>query len=303
LIELLVIFLNNLLPVFLSSGAGYLLARLLNVSPRALSRVIFYIFSPCLIFTLLTQSELSDGDILRVGLYATAVILGIGVLTFVGGKIIGLERRTLAGVLLASMFMNAGNFGMPVVLFAFGENALSYASLFFVANAILSYTVGVMTASMGSASLPQAFFNLFKIPFIYALALALFFMRTGLQVPLPLERTANLLGDASIPAMLVLLGMQLGAANFSGQALPLAFATSMRLLVSPLLALALGPVFGLVGAARQAVTLESAMPTAVLTTVLATEYDAHPTLVTAVVFVSTLLCPITLTPLLAYLGA
>ena len=301
--ELLIIFLNNLLPVLLASSAGFLLARLLHVSPSALSRVIFYIFSPCLIFTLLTQSELSDGDILRVGLFTATVILLLGAVAFLAGKIARLERRTLAGMVLASMFMNAGNFGLPVVLFAFGEHALSYASLFFVANAILSYTVGVMTASMGSANIPQAFTNLFKIPFIYALALALFFMRTDWQVPIPLERTAELLGDASIPAMLVLLGMQLESANLSGQAVPLTLATGIRLLVSPLLALALGPVFGLVGAARQAVTLEASMPTAVLTTVLATEYDAQPTLVTAVVFVSTLLSPLTLTPLLAFLGA
>ncbi|MBN1146955.1 MAG: AEC family transporter [Anaerolineales bacterium] len=300
---LLVIFLNNLLPVILACGAGYLLARLLDVSPQALSRVIFYIFGPCLIFTLLIQSELSDGDILRVGLFTTVVVALVGALAFLGGKIANFERRTLAGLLLASMFMNAGNFGMPIALFAFGENALSYASLFFVANAILVYTVGVMVASMGSASLSQAFINLFKVPFIYALALALVFMHTGWRVPLPLERTVELLGDASIPAMLVLLGMQLASANLSGQAAPIFLATGMRLLISPLLALALGPVFGLVGAARQAVTLEAAMPTAVLTTVLATEYDTHPTLVTSTVFVSTLLSPLTLTPLMAFLGA
>jgi len=77
----------------------------------------------------------------------------------------------------------------------------------------------------------------------------------------------------------------------------------MRLLVSPLLALALGLIIGLSGPVRQAATLEAAMPTAVLTTVLATEYNARPTFVTAAVFVTTLLSPLTITPLLAYLGA
>jgi predicted permease len=301
--ELLVIFLNNLLPIFLAAGAGYFISKQLNVSPRPLSQVIFYIFSPCLIFTLLTQSKLSDGDILRTGLFATTVILLVGGLALLAGKIARLDRSTLAAVVLTSMIMNSGNFGLPVVLFAFGETALGYASLFFVANAILSYTVGVMTASMSSVNLGQAFTNLFKIPFIYALALALVFMRTGIQVPMFLERTVTLLGDASIPAMLVLLGMQLKSANLSGQAAPMTITVGMRLLVSPLLALALGLLIGLSGPAHQAVTLEAAMPTAVLTTVLATEYDARPTFVTAAVFVTTLLSPLTITPLLAYLGA
>jgi predicted permease len=301
--ELLVIFLNNLLPIFLAAGAGYLISQKLNVSPRPLSQVIFYIFSPCLIFTLLTKSELSDGDILLTGLFAASVIILVGGLAFLAGKIAHLERSTLAAVVLTSMIMNSGNFGLPVVLFAFGETALGYASLFFVTNAILSYTLGVMTASMSSANLGQAFTNLFKIPFIYALGLALMFMRTGWQVPMFLERTTTLLGDASIPAMLVLLGMQLKSANLSGQVAPMTITVGMRLLVSPLIALALGLIIGLSGPARQAVTLEAAMPTAVLTTVLATEYNARPTFVTAAVFVTTLLSPLTITPLLAYLGA
>jgi predicted permease len=192
---------------------------------------------------------------------------------------------------------------MSVVLFAFGELALSFAGLFFVASAVLAYTVGIVIASLGSASIPQAVINLFKVPMIYALLLAVLFMRTGWQVPLPLERTTTLLGNAAIPAMLVLLGMRLTTASWSNKAAPLAIAGTMRLLVSPTLALLLAPVFGIAAVARQAVVLEAAMPTAVLTTVLATEYDANPSFVSAAVFLSTLLSPISLTPLLAYLGA
>jgi predicted permease len=265
--------------------------------------VIFYIFSPCLIFSILTQSELSDGDILRVVLFAWSSTLLVGGLTLLVGKFFKLERRILAGVLLTSMFMNAGNYGLSLVFFAFGEVALSYAGLYFVAVAILAYTVGVVIASMGTASLPQALINLFKIPTIYALLLALVFMRTGWQVPLPLKRTTEILGDATIPAMLVLLGMQLQAASWTKSIQPIAIAGTMRLLISPLLTLLLAPTFGLVGLARQAIVTETAMPTAVLTTVLATEYESEPSMVTATVFVTTLLSPLTLTPLLAYLGA
>jgi hypothetical protein len=128
-------------------------------------------------------------------------------------------------------------------------------------------------------------------------------MRTGWQVPLPLERTTTLLGDASIPAMLVLLGMQLCKAEWAGRQLPIGLASGMRLLVSPILALLLAPFFGISGTARQAATLEAAMPAAVLNTVLATEYNAAPSLVTSIVFVTTILSPLTLTPLLAFLGA
>jgi hypothetical protein len=103
--------------------------------------------------------------------------------------------------------------------------------------------------------------------------------------------------------MLVLLGLQLQTAVWSNHSLPMTLAGGMRLLVSPLLAFLLIPLFGLVGPARQALILEAAMPTAVLTTVLATEFNAEPSFVSATVLVTTLLTPLTLTPLLALLGA
>ncbi len=300
--DLLTIFSNNLLPVFLAAGAGYILAKITNLSPRPLSQVIFYIFSPCLIYTLLTDSDLSNGDILRMALFAVATIASVGALTFLVGKAFKLERRILAGTVLGSMIMNSGNYGLPVILFAFGDEALKYASLFFAANSMTAYTLGVLVASMGKASFPTAVKSLAKVPGVYALILALVMMRTGWQTPLPLARTVNLLGDASIPAMLVLLGMQLKNANLAGKGRPLALATTMRLVGGPILGIILAPIFGLSGAARQAGVTESAMPTAVLTTVLAMEYDATPSLVTTIVFTTTILSPLTITPLLAILG-
>jgi predicted permease len=72
--------------------------------------------------------------------------------------------------------------------------------------------------------------------------------------------------------------------------------------MGPFIALWLSLQFGLQGAARQGNVIEASMPTAVTTTVLATEYKLDSPLVTAVVFVSTLLSPFTVTPLLVYLG-
>ena len=116
--------------------------------------------------------------------------------------------------------MNAGNYGLPVVLFAFGQNALGYASLFFVINAGLTYTLGTLIASMSTMSFGKALVNLIKLPLIYAMLLAVLFIYTGWKIPLPLERATKLLGDASIPSMLVLLGLQLKTANILGKIKP-----------------------------------------------------------------------------------
>jgi predicted permease len=301
--QLTALFLDNLLPIFLAAGAGYFLSRFSNLNPRSLSQVIFYIFSPCLLYKLLTNSQLSNGDIIKTMLFASLIILSVGAITWIVVSLVKLPRRMQAAVLLSTMFMNSGNFGLPVILFAFGEAGLSFASLFFVTNLIFNYTFGVVIASMGTAPLKQSLLNLLKIPAIYAVILAFFSLRTGWELPLPVNRTVNLLGDASIPGMLVLLGMQLQSVDWRGNLLPLALTSSLRLLAAPAIAILAAPLFNLSGAAYQSGVLQSAMPTAVLCTVLATEYDAEPKFVTAAVITTTLLSPLVLTPLLAFLGA
>jgi predicted permease len=301
--NLLSLFANNLLPILLVAGTGYLAGRWLNVEARSISRVVFYIFSPCLIFDLLTTSQLSNGDILRMVGFAATAILAVGALTWLLGRLFRLERTMLAAVLICTITINAGNYGMSLNLFAFGEQALAYASLFFVTSAIITYTVGVLIASMGKSSLGSALKGLTKIPTVYAVVLALLFITMGWELPLPLSRSVSLLSDASIPGMLVVLGLQLQN-NHRTQNLPaLTLANGMRLLGGPLVGFILAGFLGLQGMAFNAGVLQSSMPTAVLSTILATEYDVQPAFVTTAVFTSTLLSPFTLTPLLMFLGA
>lgn len=300
--DLLQLFTNNLLPVLLAVGAGFLAARFLNIDPRSLSRVTFYIFSPCLLFILLTSSELSNGDIVKMSAFTVVVLMLVGLIAWLIGKGLRFERPILAGVVITTMLVNAGNFGLAIVLFGFGEKALAYASVFFVVDAILVYTVGVVIASMGKESVGQSLKNLVKVPAIYAMVLALIFVYAGWKLPLPVERATRLLGEASIPTMLVLLGMQLRSVRLAGNIVPLVVASSVRLIVSPVLAIGLSMLFQIQGSFQQAGVMQAAMPAAVLTTVLATEYDVVPEFVTSVVFITTLLSIITITPLMAFLG-
>jgi predicted permease len=301
--SLLVLFQNNILPIFLAAGTGYLAGKYLKVEPRSLSRVIFYILSPCLIFDLLTTSQLNNASILQMTGFTAVTMLAVGLLTWTAGTLFRMPRRLLVAVILTATFSNAGNFGLSLNQFAFGEAALAYASLYFVTSIILIYTVGVFIASLGSSSIGHALLGVFKIPVVYAVALALLFNGLGVKMPLPLNRTVTLLSNAAVPLMLVLMGAQLQRSTWSNRVWALSLSNIMRLLVAPALAVVLSLIFGLQGAARQAGIAESGTPTAVLITVLATEYDVEPSFVTTVVFLSTLLCPFTLTPLLAYLGA
>ncbi|MFU8773425.1 MAG: AEC family transporter [Anaerolineales bacterium] len=301
--NLALLFSNNILPIFLAAGTGFLAAKYLKVNARSISKVAFFIFSPCLIFTLITTSQLGDYEVLRMASYALVNILVIGAVAWVIGRLIRLERRLLIALLLSTMFVNAGNYGLSLNLFAFGEPGLAHASIYFVISAILMYTLGVVIASLGKFSLKDALVGLLKIPIVYAVILGMLFTRFEWQLPLPFDRTVTILGNAAIPVLMVLMGIQLAKAKWNGEKLAMAVTNSVRLVAAPLLAILLSTPFGLHGVARQAGILEASMPTAVISIILATEYDVEPGFVTMAVVTTTLLSPLTLTPLLAYLGA
>ena len=171
--ELLTLFANNILPIFLAAGTGYLLSRFLKVNPRTVSQVGFYIFTPCLVYKLLTTSQLSGNEVLHMTVFTIASTLVVGALTWVFGRFFKLDRRLLVAVLLAAMFSNAGNYGLSLNLFAFGETAVAYASVYFVVSIVLTYTIGVVLASLGRSGLKEALLGMFKVPALYTAILAL----------------------------------------------------------------------------------------------------------------------------------
>ncbi len=300
--DLLTTFANNLLPILLIGGAGFALGKSLPIDSRSLGRVVFYVFSPLLVFDLLLHTELNSIQMVTTMGYAFMVSLVIGLLALASGKLMGLERPVLMAVILTASFGNTGNYGLPLVLFAFGQEALAFATLFFVMNSILANTAGVLIASLGHMDLKAAFLGLFKVPTVYAVILAAVLNRFQLTLPLPLVRTIDLASNGSIPAMIVLLGLELSRVQWSHSVKAIGLSAALRLLAGPAVGFVLAILFGLQGPARQANIIEASMPAAVTSTVLATEYGLETSLVTAMVFVGTILSPLTLTPLLVYLG-
>jgi hypothetical protein len=302
LTSLIQIFLNNLLPILLISGAGFALGKYQVIDPKSLGRVLFYFLSPILIFNLLTESELSLQGILRMVGYSAVVMTAVALLGLVAGLALRLDRVTLTAVVLTCLVSNNGNYGMPLVGFAFGPESLAYASVYYVTTALLFNTVGVVIVSLGHLNLKSAFLSLFKVPAIYAIGIALVFIQTGWQLPIPIQRAVSLAAGGAVPLMLVLLGLELQRTQWTRDLRPMTVTTVLRLLAGPLVGFLVSGLFGLKGTERQAGITQASMPTAVMTTILATEYNIKPQLVTAIVFVSTILSPLTLTPLLFFLG-
>jgi predicted permease len=296
---LLTILWKVILPVFIIIALGYLLERWLSLDVRPISRVIFYALAPCLVFSSTARSSVSGADIWKIVSFALLTALAMGLFSWAVTKALRFNQAMQSAFLLTTLFINAGNYGLSVNLFAFGQAGLERAAIFFTVSALLTSTVGVYLASRGQASGLDALRNVFKVPIVYG-ALAGFAVNlAAITVPEPVAKAVDLVGGASVPLMLLLVGVQLSRTSLASELKVVGLATFVRLIVAPAVALVLAAWLGLTGVTRQACITEASMPTAVTSTILATEFEAKPQLVAGVVFVSTLTSVITLTLLLA----
>jgi predicted permease len=298
---ILSVFVSDIVPIFLIAGVGYLLASKLQANLKTLAHVAFYALAPCFAFRMLSASRMSGPEAGRIAVLAILVAGVMGLLARLAAIPFRLSRAELSGFLLVAMFSNGGNYGLPVVLFAFGNEALAPATVYFVTSSILTYTAGVFLAASGRRSVSRAILGITRTPAIYGVAAAGLVVTTGISVPAVLLRPIQLLADGAIPVMILVLGMQLQRATKPERPRVVAAAVVLSLVAAPFVALGLTWLLGLTGYARQAGVVLASMPTAVITTILALEFDTAPAFVTNVVFITTLLSPLTLAPLIAYL--
>jgi malate permease and related proteins len=298
---LISIFASDILPIFMIAGIGFIVARRLKASVNTLAHVAFYVFSPCFAFSTLINSTVTGSQVGKMVLLAILVMISMGVIARIAAIPLRLSRAELSAFMLVVIFSNGGNYGLPVVLFAFGNEGLTQGTLYFVTSAILTYTMGVFLAAAGRRSLKHAFAGIARIPAVYGVTAALIVLTTHVSLPLVVMRPIRLLADALIPTMILVLGMQLERMKKLERLDFVALAVVLSLVATPIVALGLTWLLGISGPARQAGVLLASMPSAVITTILAVEFDVAPSLVTNVVFMTTLISPLTLTLLIAYL--
>jgi len=288
-----------MLPVLIIIALGCLLERWLGLDVRPISWVIFYVLTPCLVFSSTATSAVSGADMWKIVSFVLLTTLIMGLVSWTATKALRFSQAMTSAFLLTTLFINGGNYGLPINLFAFGQAGLERAAIFYTASALLTNSVGVYLASRGQTNRLDALRTVFKVPVVYG-ALAGFVVNLAtITVPEPVAKAVDLLGGASVPLMLLLVGVQLARASLAGQLKLIGLATFVRLVVAPAVALVLAVGLRLTGVTRQVCITEASMPTAVMTIILATEFEAEPQLVAGVVFVSTLASVITLTLLLA----
>ncbi|MCE8538540.1 AEC family transporter [Ruegeria pomeroyi] len=278
-------------PVFLLAAVGFGWVRLgFEYRLQFVTRLGTMLAVPCLIFVALMKTDIPGGDLSR---FTLASALAILVLTVVFGLIVrasGLDRRTYLPPLL---FGNTGNLGLPLCMFAFGVEGLSYAVVFFSLSALWSFSYGIhVVAGQGSLS------KVAREPMVWATLLGALFLIQDWQTPRFLTNALELIGQMAVPLMLITLGVAIARLSIRriGQAVGLSI---LKLAVCFPVGWLVAQGFGLSGPALGVLVVQMSVPAAVSAYLLAERFGADAEAVAGMVMVSTLLAVGTLPLVLA----
>jgi len=279
-------------PVFLLALIGYLWVRLgFEYRIQFVTQLAMTLSVPCLIFTSLMNTDVSPQALASISLAAVAAYAAVSVVAFVLVRLAGFDMRTYLAPLI---FGNTGNLGLPLALFAFGEQGLGYAVVVFAVMAIWSFTFGVWLVSGGGSPMKAL-----KEPLVWATILGGIFLWQGWQTPVFLTNTIALIGQIAIPVMLITLGV--AVARLTPGRLGVAFGMSLgKVVLCVAIAWAVGRAFALDDVAFAVLVLQVSTPVAVTSYMLAEKYGADADAVAGLAVVSTLLSVVTLPLTLAF---
>ncbi len=274
-------------PVFFVIGVGYYLGR---KNPKFDSNFITSfagnIGTPAMIFYTVTTTGITLNVFIQYFIYA---ILMIGCFAIIGLVLLFFLKKDLSMELPPLILPNTGNIGVPMCLFAYGDQGLGVASAIASVIILFHFTLGVFLAKK-KFSLKI----LIKSPPVYAIIISVIFLYFEIKTPLFLENTTFLLTYATIFLVLMSLGIALTRFRFS---LKNSVIMSLcRVLLGPLIGFAIIYNFELTGFAAGVLLIQSAMPSAILNYLVGSMYSPKKIVdsIASTIVVSTLMSFITI---------
>jgi len=295
-----------IVPIFLIIGAGVLLDRWVRLDLPTLSKLSFVVFMPAIVLVTILENDLDLG-LTRMVLAFTLIHAGLLLPLSWALFSIGPFRPRRSLLTLGAIVLNAGNYGLPLAVLAFGQRGTGVMAIILMGQTLISFTLGVVLMAPRRRRWQEMALELVKVPVLDVMALALLLRLLRVDVPEAVMVPIRYLADGLVPIALLTLGVQIRRSRGVGRWADLGVVTVVRLLLSPLLGLfliALWPLLGGVDLSATAPILVAAMglPVAVNVYIFALEYDREPELASQMVFWTTLLSALTLTFWLTLVG-
>lgn len=263
-------------PIFAIVGVGYFYARYKKPDMAFANQLNMDIFVPALVFAALASKDFDLMANWKLALGGTIIVLGSGLLAWPVAKLMKVSTNTL---LPPMMFNNSGNMGLPLLVLAFGEQALPLAVVLFFVENVLHYSLGTWMLDHHAK-----LWNLWRVPVIAAALAGLAVSLLKIELWSPLYIGIKMLGDVSIPLLLFSLGVRLTDSAAKDMKLGLVGA-ALCPLAGMAIAWAIAPLLGLDTMQTGMLLIFGALPPAVLNYIFAEKYKQEPERVASIVMI------------------
>lgn len=266
-----------ILPVFAIVFTGWSYGRRQPTADMAfLNQMNMDIFKPALVF-----AQLANGtfDVARYQGLAAGVLLmiaGSGLLGWWLARLVGSPAKVFVP---AMMFNNCGNLGLPLIVLTFGEKALAPAVVMLLITSLTQFSFGGWLLDHTAR-----WWNVWRIPVVLSTIVGIAFSLTHEALWHPLESAIQILGDASIPIMLLTLGVRISRSRLTMVRIGV-IGSLARPVIGLVLTWAIVNLLGLHGEQRALLLLYGALPPAVVNYVFAERYNQGPDEVAAIVII------------------
>ena len=274
---------------------GYVVGRAGVLGPHApfvLSRIVFFVLSPALLFTVLADADVHQLFSSMLAVSSVAAVLSC--LLFAAIALFVFRRKIPEAVIgsVASGYVNANNIGIPVAVYVLGNTAYSAPVILLQLLVLAPITLTILDiTTSGKASIGRIVSRPLTNPLIIASVLGVVVSVTGLEIPQPVMEPFRIVGAAAVPLVLIAFGMSLHGQKLlapgSGRR-DILLASAIKLAVMPLIAWVFGRfVFGLEHDQLFAAVVLAGLPTAQNIFVYAQRYDRGVTLARDTVLITT----------------
>ena len=293
------------LPAFMIFFAGYIGQKIIGFDIRSISKVALYIMSPFLAFRTFYINEITV-EYFYIMLFCLILMFALMMIIWITALFTKATKQQTAAMILGGAFMNSGNYGAPIVLFALGTIGFDYAVIMMVFQSFLMNTFGLFFASLGGeeeASVKESFRSVARMPVIHGAIAGIGLQFLSVQIPDAFMKAISLVADASIPTVMLVLGMQLAVIATKRVAYRYVTAvTFIRMVVSPILAAVIVSFMPISSLLKSVLIIQAAMPAAANTTMFAIQFGTEPDLVSFTTLITTILSLLTIPIVLFFIG-
>ncbi|MEI7026599.1 AEC family transporter [Paenibacillus sp. y28] len=262
-------------PILLACLLGFLYQHYKKPDARTMADVSLFVLSPCLIVSALAESELQGSiflDILVFTLIQTALCwaASAGI-----GRLFRFDLASRRAMDLTTLFANSNNYGLPLLLLAFGTTGLAIGVTNVVLHIVLVNTLGMYLASRTAFQPKQAIRQIAKTPLLYASIAGVIIFVLQIRLPSDLMEGLKLVGSAYPALVLLILGMQLRKTNWRHSwRKEIWISLGLRIVIVPLLSWITIRLIGLHGLTASVLFVQSSMPSAINSVMLMEKYGA-----------------------------